>query len=146
MKRDVEMTGKYWEHFSHGADIGVRGFGSSIEEAFEQAAHALTAVMTDPRLVIPKDRLEFTCQSPDEELMLVDWLNELIFAMSTRKMLFSQFELAINGQHLSATVWGEPVDIPRHQPAVEIKGATYTSLKVSRDETGSWMAQCVVDV
>ncbi len=140
------MTGKYWEHFSHGADIGVRGIGSSLEEAFEQAAHAMTAVVTDPRLVARKDCLEIACHAPDDELLLVDWLNELVYAMSTRRMLFSRFDLAISNHHLSATVWGEQVDIPRHQPAVEIKGATYTSLKVVRDETGAWMAQCVVDV
>ncbi|QQS48599.1 MAG: archease [Acidobacteriota bacterium] len=140
------MTGKYWEHFSHGADIGVRGIGSSLEEAFEQAAHAMTAVVTDPRLVAQQECLEIACQAPDDELLLVDWLNELVYAMSTRRMLFSRFDLAISNRHLSATVWGEQVDIPRHQPAVEIKGATYTSLKVARDDTGAWMAQCVVDV
>ena len=36
-----------WEHFSHGSDIGVRGFGHPLEEAFEQAALALTAIVAD---------------------------------------------------------------------------------------------------
>lgn len=147
--REVEeekMTGKYWVHFSHGADIGVRGIGGSREEAFEQAAQALTAVVTEPRLVVPREYIDLTCQAHDDELLLVDWLNELIFAMSIRKMLFSRFDLAINDHHLSATVWGERVDISRHEPAVEIKGATFTSLKVERDDNGTWLAQCVVDV
>lgn len=66
--------------------------------------------------------------------------------MALRHMLFSRFEVALEGQRLNATAWGEPVDPGKHQPAVEIKGATYTELKVGRDESGRWLAQCVVDV
>jgi SHS2 domain-containing protein len=47
---------------------------------------------------------------------------------------------------LRATAWGEPVEVTRHQPAVEVKGATYTELRVQRTEDGGWLAQCVVDV
>ena len=66
--------------------------------------------------------------------------------MATRRMLFSRFEVNLDGQRLRATAWGEPVDVARHQPAVEIKGATYTELKVGRTDNGQWFAQCVVDV
>jgi tRNA nucleotidyltransferase (CCA-adding enzyme) len=85
------------------------------------------------------------CDAPDDELLLVDWLNQLVFEMATRKFLFSRFEVRIEDHHLAATAWGEPVDTARHQPAVEIKGATYTALRVARDN-GEWIAQCVVDV
>lgn len=144
--QEANMASRYWEHFSHGADIGVRGIGGSREEAFEQASLALTAVVTDPRLVVPRECIDLTCHAPDDELLLVDWLNELIYAMSVRRMLFSRFDLAINDRHLSASVWGEAVDVSRHQPAVEVKGATFTCLKVECDESGVWLAQCVVDV
>lgn len=63
--------------------------------------------------------------------------------MATRQMLFSRFEVHIRSQHLHATVWGEAIDIARHQPAVEVKGATYTELLVKQDENGIWLAQCV---
>jgi len=36
--------------------------------------------------------------------------------------------------------------VARHQPTVEVKGATYTELKVAQDALGQWVAQCVVDV
>jgi len=85
------------------------------------------------------------CEAPDDELLLVDWLNSLIFEMSTRKWLFGRFAVRIDGHRLTATAWGEPVDRERHQPAVEIKGATYTALRVAR-ENGQWIAQTVVDV
>jgi SHS2 domain-containing protein len=140
------MLKKSWEHLPHGADIGVRGIGASKEEAFEQAALALTAVITDPLAVRPREAVEISCEEPDEELLLVDWLNALIYEMATRKMLFSKFEIHINGAQLRAKAWGESIDVPRHQPAVEVKGATLTALSVRKDESGAWLAQCVVDV
>jgi tRNA nucleotidyltransferase (CCA-adding enzyme) len=124
----------------------VRGVGASREEAFAQAALALTAVLTDPRSVTPQEAVEIICEAPDDELLLADWLNALIYEMATRDMLFGRFEVYINQQHLHATAWGEGVDVARHQPAVEVKGATYTSLAVRQDQTGAWLAQCVVDV
>jgi SHS2 domain-containing protein len=66
--------------------------------------------------------------------------------MATRKMLFSRFEIDINGEKLTASAWGEPVDVDRHQPAVEIKGATLTELKVANTADSGWLAQCIVDV
>ncbi len=83
--------------------------------------------------------------APDPEILLTDWLNALMYVMATRKMLFSRFEVCIEDDRLHAHAWGEPVNRLRHQPVVEIKGATYTELAVTHDETG-WIAQCVVDV
>lgn len=138
--------GRYWGHFPHQADMGVRGVGPTREAAFEQAALAMTAVVTDLARVAPDLAVNIRCEAPDDELLLVDWLNALILEMAARHMLFSRFEVSLEGQRLNATAWGEPIDLERHQPAVEIKGATYTELNVSRNESGLWLAQCVVDV
>ena len=140
------MTGKHWEHFPHEADMGVRGIGASREEAFEQAALAMTAVITDPVKVIATEPIALTCRAPDDELLLVDWLNALIYEMATRKWLFSRFEVHIKDHMLTARAWGEPMDTDKHQLAVEIKGATYTALRVAHASNGEWVAQCVVDV
>jgi tRNA nucleotidyltransferase (CCA-adding enzyme) len=78
--------------------------------------------------------------------LLVDWLNALVFEMATRRMLFSRFEVEIGAGRLRALAWGEAVDVERHKPAVEVKGATYTSLRVAQEADGTWVAQCVVDV
>lgn len=126
--------------------MGVRGFGPTREEAFEQAALGLTAVITDLATVRPQEVITTSCEAPDEELLFVDWLNALIYEMATRNMLFSRFEVRLDGQQLQGKAWGEKVDVGRHQPAVEIKGATYTALRVAQDENGNWLAQCVVDV
>jgi len=141
-----EIAQASWEHFPHQADIGVRGIGSTKEAAFEAAGLALTAVVTDPASVSPVQAVQIVCEDPDEELLLVDWLNALVYEMATRKMLFSRFTVCFNGHSLHATAWGEPIEVARHQPAVEVKGATYTELSVKRNEQGRWIAQCVVDV
>jgi SHS2 domain-containing protein len=140
------MAADYWEHFPHEADIGVRGVGASKEGAFEQAALALTAVITDPRAVEPRELVEVACEAPDDELLLADWLNALVYRMATLGRLFGRFEVHLEGHHLPGRAWGEPIDVARHRPAVEVKGATYTDLGVRCEPDGTWVAQCVVDV
>lgn len=135
-----------WEHFPHGADIGVRGRGTTLASAFEQAAMALTAVVADPKRVRPASSVGIALTAPDAELLLADWLNALVYEMATRRMLFGRFEVTLDGDTLRATAWGEPLDRERHEPAVEVKGATYTALAVRREDDGQWVAQCVVDV
>lgn len=135
-----------WTHFPHMADIGVHGFGATPEEAFEQAALAMTAVITDPATVRPDTLVEVACAAPDRELLLVDWLNAWVYEMATRNMLFSRFRATLADGGLRGLGWGEALDRARHHPAVEIKGATYTGLRVWEDEDGNWHAQCVVDV
>lgn len=135
-----------WEHLSHGADIGVRGRGTTLAEAFANAAIALTAVITEPSKVEAKTPVRIQCKAPDVELLLVDWLNALIFEMATRKMLFSRFEVEIRNGRLEATAYGEPVCKARHRPAVEVKGATLTGLAVRRLSDNAYTAECIVDV
>jgi tRNA nucleotidyltransferase (CCA-adding enzyme) len=136
----------HWEHFHHQADMGVRGCGSTLASAFEQAALAMTAVITDPQRLSDPIPVTIDCEAPDRELLLTDWLNALIYQMATRHMLFARYRVRIDGNRLHATAWGEPIDRQRHRPGVEIKGATYTALKVVENESGDWSAECVVDI
>ncbi len=134
-----------WEHFPHGADVGVRGIGPTLEAALEQAALALTAVVTDPAGVAPTDEAAFSCRGDGAEPLLYEWLNALIYEMAVERRLFSRFQVIVEGDRLHAQAWGEPIDPARHEPAAEPKGATYTELSVRRSD-GGWIAQCVVDV
>jgi tRNA nucleotidyltransferase (CCA-adding enzyme) len=134
-----------WEHFPHGADMGVRGFAPTQAEAFEQAALAMTAVITDIETIEPREEVAIECEAPDYELLFVEWLNSLIYEMSSRRVLFGRFSVRLDGERLHAQAWGEHVDPARHRPAVEVKGATYTALRVAR-ERDEWVAQTVVDV
>jgi tRNA nucleotidyltransferase (CCA-adding enzyme) len=134
-----------WEHFPHGADIGVHGVGPTKAEAFRQAGLALTGVITEPERVRCVDRIEIECAAPDDELLLVEWLNAIVYEMATRRMLFGDFEVRIDDHSLAGTARGETIDRARHEPAVEVKGATCTALEV-RLEDSLWHARCVVDV
>lgn len=142
----TDPTPSRWEHFEHMADIGVRGFGPTPAEAFAQAALALSAVICDPASIRETEKVEVECEAADLELALADWLNALVYEMAVRGMVFGRFQVDIAGGRLKGRAWGEPVDPLRHRPAVEIKGATYTELKVEREAGGLWRAQCVVDV
>lgn len=139
------MNRPYWEHFEHQADIGIRGHGATLEEALIQAAIALTAIITDPATVKPVIAVDIHCHDEDPDYLLLDWLNALVYEMAVRRMLFSRYEVRVRDGQLTGRAWGEPVDIPRHQPAVEVKGATLTELAVTHID-GRWTAQCVVDV
>jgi len=83
-----------WEHFPHDADVGVRGYGVTPDEAFVQAALALTAIVTQPH-ISPKIRVDVHCGAPDVELLFVDWLNAIIYEMAVRRMLFGHFSVRI---------------------------------------------------
>jgi SHS2 domain-containing protein len=135
-----------WEHFEHEADVGVRGIGATPAQAFEQAALAMTAVITDPAGVLPRERVEIACENADRELLLTQWLNALVYEMATRRLLFCRFAVALEDGKLTAVAEGEAVEVARHHPAVEVKGATLTELRVARAADGAWVAQCVVDV
>ena len=141
-----DRSGPGWEHFEHVADVGVRGFGPQAESAFEQAALALTAVISAPGEIRPVETVDNRCEAPNLEILLADWLNAIVFEMATRRMLFGEFRVRIDGYSLTARARGEPVEVGRHRPATEIKGATLSELRVAERTDGSWVAQCILDV
>ncbi len=129
--------------------MGIRARADTLAELFAQTALGMMHIVTDAP-VAARDSVEVACAAAEPDLLLVDWLNALVFEMATRRMLFGVFEVHIEeraGQYqLAARARGEPVDVARHQPAVEVKGATFTALDVHQCEDGDWFAQCVVDV
>ena len=141
----LSTAGAGWAHFPHDADIGISGRGKTVDEAFEQAARALTAVVTEAD-VAPTSRVDVTCTQPDLELLFVDWIDTVIYEMAVREMLFGRFAVRIEGTWLTGALWGEAVDVARHAPACEPKGATLTGVSVAQGSDGLWTARCVVDV
>lgn len=119
-----------WEHFPHDADVGVRGFGATPAAAFEQAAKAMMSAITDLSRVRPTETIFIRCIAPTLDILLVDWLNALIYEMAERRMVFSAFEVQIENGVLNGRAHGESISRARHAPAVEVKGATFTELAV----------------
>jgi len=139
------VIGPGYETFEHEADIGIRGYGTTVEEAFANAARALFSVMVNIDAVVPQTLRTVAVEALDRELLLVEWLNALLSLADIERMVFSRFSVAIEGDRLRGTAWGEGLDRDRHEPAVEVKGATYHQLRVEQAE-GCYVAQCVVDV
>lgn len=133
------------ETFEHEADIGVRGLGGSVEEAFAGAAAALYSVMVDLSQVETRIEKQVIAEAGDREQLLVEWLNALLAISDIERMVFSRFAVRIEGVRLEGSAWGEPLDQVKHRPNVEVKGATYHMLSVHERE-GEVIAQCVVDV
>ncbi len=134
-----------YETFEHEADIGIRGIGDTLEEAFAHAAAAMYSVMTNLSRIVPREKRTVAVSASDKELLLVEWLNGLLAVSDIERMVFSKFEVRIHGTTLTGVAWGEPFDRERHEPNVEVKGATYHLLKVGITG-GRYTAQCVVDV
>ena len=143
---DFGSSAGRWEHFPHDADLGVRGFGATPAEAFVQAARALCAAIVDLATVRCDEAIVIEREAPSLDLLLVDWLNALVYEMAARRMIFAAFEVSLAGEKLTGRAFGEKISRERHAPAVEVKGATFTELTVREDRPGLWRAQCVIDV
>lgn len=134
-----------YETFEHGADVGVRGEGRTLEEAFQEGARAMFSVIVDIEAVRPERRVAVEAEAGDRELLFVQWLNNLLAAAHLEGMVFSRFEVRFQGLRIRGDAFGEPLDASRHETTVEVKGATLTALKVA-ETPGGFAAQCVVDV
>ena len=134
-----------YETFEHEADIGIRGFGDTPEQAFAHAAEAMFSVMVDISTVAQLDQRTVRVSAGDQEQLLIEWLNSLLTISDLERLVFSRFEVHIEGAELRGDAWGEPFDRSKHEPKVEVKGATYHMLSL-RPFEGGYVAECVVDV
>ena len=138
-----------FELFEHKADIGVRGTGKTLGEAFAECAKAMFSVMVELESVKPKKSVKVKTSARNENELLLKWLNELLYEASIKEMIFCEFEAKIErgkkGFELKGTARGENIHPKKHKLKTEVKGASYSGLKV-REEKGEFLAQCIVDV
>jgi len=138
-----------FEYLDHTADVALRGIGETIEEAFCEAAKAMFNLMVDLAQVAPKQPHKVARDAEKLDLLLVEWLSELLAQKDLTGLFHSRFHVNIvkksDGFHLEGTAWGEPLDISKHSVKLEVKGVTYSGLHVTQ-EGGRWIAQCVVDI
>ena len=136
----------FFETFEHGADVGIRGKGKSVSEAFENGAKSMFSLLVeDLDTITPEKSVIISCESFDLEGLFVAWLNSLLAESDMQRLVFSDFKVKIQDLTLTGTAMGEPFDFSKHQRGVEVKGATFTELVV-RQDGGWWIAQCIVDV
>lgn len=134
-----------YETFEHEADIGIRGKGKTLEDAFANGAKALFSLMADLSTVEPRKEIQASCSASDIETLFMVWLNQLIALADIEKMVLCEFSVNIKDNNLTAIASGESIDPKKHDLGVEVKGATYTMLRVFREDS-NFVAQCVVDV
>ncbi|MHA1975071.1 MAG: archease [Candidatus Hodarchaeales archaeon] len=135
-----------YEYFEHRADIGIRGIGRTVEEAFEQIARALFGIMVEIDGIHPVEKQIVEVEGLDYEELLMAWLSELIYLKDVEAKMYVNFEiLKMSETSLKAQIYGQKIDFNELKLKLEVKAATWTQLSVRKDGA-YWMAQCVVDV
>lgn len=140
---------KDFEYLEHTADARFRAYGESLGKAFENAALAMLNVMVDTGSVNNNSSVDIELSSPDLDSLLFDWLSEILFVFEVDEMVFGRVkvnELNVSDEEcsMSATLYGEAMDLSVHVFDTEVKAATYNEMKIEKTEHG-WMIQATVD-
>ena len=139
------MTGRF-EFVDHTGDLGVRLFGESLSRLFEQAAQALTFILTDPETIQIEETRKLLLDAKTDEELLITWLNELVYLFDTEGILFRTYDvLSVHDHHLEALAQGESYVEGRHSIKTTVKAATYHQLKIENRQ-GVWTAQVIFDL
>ncbi len=136
--------GLSYRYFDHEADIGIEADGKTLEQAFENAACAMFAIMAHPATILPEREARVEFEEADPEYALVTWLNQLLAQARLRGLVFASFELTRVDGKWRGKAWGMPWKWVGER-GTEVKGATLTMLRVETTPRG-WRARCVVDV
>ena len=124
---------KDFEILNHTADVGIIAYGADMSKAFANAATALFSLIIelgDVKEVLHRD-IELTAS--DQESLLVEWLNELIYLFDAERIIFKRFDIInLNNTRLEARSYGEKVDSSKHKLKTGVKAATYHMLKVDK--------------
>jgi len=120
----------------HTADVGIEAYGATIEEAFENAAKGMFAIITNDGHIESKQKRKIEIDfDEDEEILLVDWLTELLYLHDVEGLVFGEFEVRIN-KKLVGYAYGEKYDRQKHGYGIEIKAVTYHMLEIKRNKKG----------
>jgi len=134
-----------FEIIDHTADVGIVAYGDSVEEVFINAAYGMFSLIADLEKVAEVIRHEIVAEAPDQEELLVTWLNELLYLFDADNLIFSRFEIVGLGQeHLRAIAYGEKADPLRHNLKTQVKAATYHLLKLEKGD--GFRAQIILDI
>jgi SHS2 domain-containing protein len=135
---------KRFQLIEHTADTGLIAYGSSLAEAFANAAYGLFSIMAELNKVREVESRSAEVSAEDTEGLLFNWLNHLIYIFDVEHLLFRRFDITELTEHnIKATCWGETYDPSRHQLKLGVKSATYHMLKVNG---GKNQVQVIFDV
>jgi len=132
---------KRFRFLEHTADAYVEAYGKTLEEAFGNAAIAMTDVMTEHEKVEAKTEEAFEVEGQDEPALLYNWLEELLLEFELKGKIYSRFDVfeikeTSSGLRLRAKAWGENYDKNKHPCKVGIKAATYHMMQIKKEHEG----------
>jgi len=126
---------KDFEIIDHTADVGIIAYGADISQAFANAARALFSLITELDNVAEVLHRDIEVTASDQESLLVQWLNELIYLFDVEHILFKRFDITkLNNTQLKARNYGEKVDRSKHKLKIGVKATTYHMLKVDKGD------------
>ncbi|HDI73700.1 MAG TPA: archease [Candidatus Korarchaeota archaeon] len=127
------------------ADVGFEIWSRDLNSLFEEAAAAMYEIMVDITKVEPREKKRVEVEAEELDILMHEWLSELLFITDVESLVFSKFHVQIEGSKLKGEASGEPVNPEKHNVKTEIKAVTYYKLKVAR-ENGLWRAIVVLDI
>jgi SHS2 domain-containing protein len=139
-------TVKPFEIIEHTADIGIVAYGTDIKQVFANAALGLFNLMADLDNLKESVKRDIELSAEDIEVLLVQWLNELIYISEVEHVLFKRFEInELSNTRLKATCFGEKIKAGQRRLKREIKAATYHMLKLNK-ENGRYQVRIIFDI
>ena len=131
------------------SDLSFVARGATLDDAFAAAAQALlAATLEDPTGVEEREVRRLELAEPDLELLLLRFLNELVYLKDAELLLLRPRRLRVSldsGARLEAELAGERIAAERHRLAADVKAATAHGLSVSKSVRG-WEARVTLDV
>ena len=135
---------KRFRLIEHTADTGLIAYGSSLAEAFANAAYGLFSIITELNRVREVESVSVAVSAADTESLLFEWLNHLIYVFDVERLLLKRFDITEFAEHnLKATCWGERYEPSRHRFKLGVKSATYHMLEVNKEKN---RVQVIFDV
>ncbi len=129
-----------YQFLDHTADVAVRVTAASLDRLFEEAAAALTATVVEAPGVRADRRVELALEASAPDLLLVDWLTELVCRFDTDGWLTARADARVRRTggvwRLEAGSVGEPFDEARHRVRALVKGVTYHQLAIRETADG----------
>jgi len=147
---EKQFEGKF-EFLEHTADVYVRSFGVSMQEAYENAALAMFETITKTGKVSPQEEETITVEAEDYYALLYSWLEALLVTSETKGMLYSKFQITdwietVDSFKITAQVWGEKFQPEKHLQKVAVKAVTYHRMVVMHEKEGNVVLEFILDI
>ena len=148
IKQQHLVNAMKYKFFDHTADVLFEAYGKDLDELFINAALALQEIQVEPKTVSGKKKKTFSLENTSVDMLLFDFLQELVFLKDAEELLFSKFTVKIKQTkatyQLSAVCWGEKISLKKHTLNVDAKAITLHQFEVKKAK--NWKARIIVDI